>query len=154
IEAFDPDGQVLQSEQRSEPSGAAADAAGSTSVVSNTYQNSRRLEKIVGAVGNVTKLTVAVLVDDSTLQGGAATGLNLERLQTMGRDAVGLDATRGDRLTVLPVPFGPTALLPSTPTGAAEPPPARDWIGEAERYMRPVIGLAAIGAMLMLAFRV
>jgi len=68
IDTYDPETQVLETEQRSETEGGAAESAnGSQTIVSNAYQNSRRLEKIVGSVGSITRLTVAVLVDDQTL---------------------------------------------------------------------------------------
>src|ERR1041385_3440459 len=93
-ESFDPDGQVLQNEQKSE--GGASDS-GAQSVVNNSYQNSHRLEHSVSATGGVTRLTVAVLVDRTAL--GGAKNVTTDQLREMARDAAGIDSTRGDRLT-------------------------------------------------------
>ncbi|MGE3618709.1 MAG: flagellar basal-body MS-ring/collar protein FliF, partial [Gemmatimonadales bacterium] len=67
IESFDPDGQVLAAEGRSETE-AAADGSGAQTIVNNTYQNSRRLEKILSAGGGVNRLTISVLVDERSIR--------------------------------------------------------------------------------------
>jgi flagellar M-ring protein FliF len=154
IEAFDPDGQVIQSEQRSDV-GAGDSAGAQQSITSNTYQNSRRMEKIVAAVGNVTRLTVAVLVDEAALR-QRGTGLRVDRLETMVRDAIGVDPNRGDRLTVMAVPFDTTAAVGAGQPGGMDlpPPPGRDLTDQLERLSRPALGLLAIGAVLFLALRV
>lgn len=155
IEAFDPDGQVLQTEQRSEPvEGAAAEGSGAASVVNNAYLNSRRLEKIIGSVGNVTRLTVAVLVDEKAVGAGGAAGarnLGVPELEAMVRNAIGADSTRGDRVSVMAVPFGVAAV----PGGAGGKPEKTgpDVIMVAERVSRPVVGIAAIVVLLLLALR-
>ena len=53
-----------QTEQRSETEPGAGGEGGGQVVINNNYQNSRRVEKSVGSVGKVTRLTVAVLVDE------------------------------------------------------------------------------------------
>lgn len=160
IESFDPDGQVVQTEQRSETgTGAASTAAGSQTVVSNSYQNSRRMERIVGAVGGITRLTVAVLVDEDALQPaepnrGDATTL-LASIEAMVRDAIGIDDARGDRLTVAAIPFEQI----SVPAGPAigmtdEPAESLDWGQLIQQLSRPIMGLIAILALLVLAWKV
>jgi flagellar M-ring protein FliF len=151
VETYDPDGQVLQTEQRSE----GGDGAGANpqTVVSNAYQNSRKLEKSTESAGKITRLTVAVLVDEKAIQGGkgrpAVTPLSLE---AMVRDAAGVDSTRGDRLTVLSVPFEAAALPPGGQAAASNEKPRTDPIQVAERVSRPLIGLVAIVALVAVAF--
>ncbi|HUK62292.1 MAG TPA: flagellar basal-body MS-ring/collar protein FliF, partial [Dongiaceae bacterium] len=120
VETFDPEAQVLQTEQRAEGKDVAAPVnglvtgttgGGNQTIVSNTYQNSRRVERSVGAGGDIKRLTVAVLVDEKAIRSASAAlgGADaLARLESMVRDAVGVDSTRGDRLTVLAVPFETT----------------------------------------------
>jgi flagellar M-ring protein FliF len=149
VETFDPDGQVLQTEQRSE--GGAADGSGAPqTIVSNAYQNSRRLEKSSSLGGDVTRLTVAVLIDEKSVR-EAGSALSLARLESMVQDAIGADSTRGDRVSVLSVPFEVTAPPPGGAAAAAAP--KLDVMRVVERGSRPVVGVVAIVALLLLAFR-
>jgi flagellar M-ring protein FliF len=153
VDTFDPDGQVLQTEQRSETSpGAAGDASGAQTIVSNNYQNSRRIEKITGAVGNVSKLTVSVLIDKAALAAAGSKDLTTERLRSMVANAIGVDSLRGDRLSVEAVAFEPLA---KPDANAAKPKaPPMDLVLVADRVTRPVVGIAAIVVLLVLALRI
>ena len=150
VETFDPDGQVLQTEQRSE-SGAGADAAGTQTVVSNAYQNSRRTQKREAAVGTVTRLTIAVLVDEKALR--ATPSVHLEGIEGMVRDAVGADSTRGDRVTVLAVPFEQaTVPVPTGGTSSSDKPKVEPMV-LVERYGRPAVNLVAIIILAVIALQ-
>lgn len=149
IDSFDPDGAVIQTEQRSENEGG---ESGAQTIVSNAYQNSRRIEKIVGAVGNVTRLSVSVLVDRAVLEGEKASAVDIPRLQAMVANAIGVDSTRGDRLSVVAAPFEPVAVAAEAGAGAAKPGP--DLVMVAERVSRPVVGIVAIAVLVLLALRV
>lgn len=152
VDTFDPDGAVLQTEQRSETSpGSSGDAAGAQTIVSNNYQNSRRIEKITGAVGNVSKLTVSVLVDKAALSAAGSKELTTERLRSMVANAIGVDSLRGDRLSVEAVTFEPVAKAESVAKTKAPP---MDLVLVADRFTRPVVGIAAIVVLLVLALRV
>jgi flagellar M-ring protein FliF len=146
-ESFDPDGQVLQNEQKSE--GGASDS-GAQSVVNNSYQNSHRLEHSVSATGGVTRLTVAVLVDRTAL--GGAKNVTTDQLREMARDAAGIDSTRGDRLTLNAVAFEPVTVPDGTPATTSKPAP--DLVSMLERVGRPLLAVAAIVSLLVLALRV
>jgi flagellar M-ring protein FliF len=150
IDSFNPDGAVLQTEQRSEGA-PSADGSGSQTIVSNEYQNSRRIEKIVGAVGTVSRLTVSVLVDRKSVEGPNARDLSTERLQSMVANAIGVDSTRGDRLSLVAVPFEPVAVEDAKADKAG--PPKTDIVMVAERVSRPVVGVVAIVVMLLLAMQ-
>ena len=147
-ESFDPDGQVLQNEQRSEAG--ETDGGGAQTVVNNSYQNSHRVERSVSATGAVTKLTVAVLVDKAIM--GGPKNITVDQLREMARDAAGVDSTRGDRLTVNAVAFEPIVLPEGTPATAAKPAP--DILGMIDKVGRPLLAVAAIVALLVLALRV
>lgn len=146
-ETYNPDGQVLQTEQRSE--GGPADAGTPQTIVSNQYQNSRRLEKSTSLAGRLTKLTVAVLVDEKAMRAGEKEK-QLADIEAMVRNAVGVDSTRGDRLTVLAVPFEPVQVE----AGDKNAKPKVDPIAVAERVSHPLIGVVAIVVMLLIALQV
>jgi flagellar M-ring protein FliF len=153
IESFDPDGQVLQNEGRSETEAPAdGSGGGAQTVINNSYQNSRKLEKIVSGGAGVTRLTVAVLVDQRSLDQDTTSTTPVEKrlsdIQALVKDAIGFDSTRGDRITVTAVPIEVTAIDTTRP-----PAPPRDVVGTAERFVRPAIGLVAMVVLLVLALR-
>jgi flagellar M-ring protein FliF len=148
-ETYNPDGQVLQTEQRSE-TGAGGGSEAQT-IVSNAYQNSRQVEKNVSSVGDVRRLTVAVLVDSKALDGlRAKSGMQLPQIESLVRDAVGADSARGDRVSVLSVPFE-TVSLPPAGAAAATSAPHFDMVQVVERASRPAVSLVAIVAVLLVA---
>ncbi len=148
-ESFDPEGQVLASEQVSEGGG----AAGTTQTVyNNTYQNTRRLEKIIGAVGSIQRLTVAVLLDERVIASLDAEGGRRASLEVAIRNAIGFDIARGDQLSLLAMPFGVVPGFDSTlgiPTAA----PETDVWELVERFGRPVASLLAILVAFLLGWR-
>lgn len=146
-ETFNPDGQVLQTEQRSE--GGPADGVTPQTIVSNQYQNSRRLEKSTSLAGRLTRMTVAVLVDEKAMRAGEKEK-QLGDIEAMVRNAVGIDSTRGDRLTVLAVPFEPVQAAGD----AKDAKPKLDPVAVAERVSHPLVGVVAIVVMLLIALQV
>jgi flagellar M-ring protein FliF len=153
VETYDPDGQVLQSEQRSE-SAAGADASGDV-VISNAYQNSRRLERSLSGAGKIQQLTAAVLVDEQTLASafqGTDPAEGARRLETMVKDAIGASETRGDRVSVLAVPFEKTAPPAEVTEGKTAKPPF-DLMMTMDRVVKPIAGIVAIVALLLVALR-
>ncbi len=114
IEAYDTAGQVLKSEQRSDPVSGGIDGASGTAVMVNEYLNSRTVERIIGGVGTVTRLTVSAMVD--TRATGSEDGLSdaeRERYTALIRDAIGFDEARGDRVTVVALPFRGVVAVPA-----------------------------------------
>ena len=158
VETYDPDGQVIQSEQRSETGeggGEEGAGAGSQTVVNNTYLNSRRMERTTGSVGEIERLTVAVLVDEKALAESAGKGqppIAPAQLEVMVRDAISADSTRGDRVSVLPVPMSP-ATLAAGGTGTPSDGVKTDPVQVAERVSRPLVNLVAVAALLFLVWR-
>lgn len=145
-ESYNPDGQVLQTEQRSEA--AAADGTGNQTVVSNQYQNSRKVEKSTSLAGRLTRMTVAVLVDEKSMRAGEKEK-QLADIDAMVRNAVGIDSTRGDRLSVLAVPFEPVQAIGDTKAAK----PGIDPVVMAERVSRPLAGVVASVAILLIALQ-
>ena len=155
VETYNPDGAVLQNEQRSEVTGADSLEGGSSTVVNNTYLNSRVVEKVAGSVGGIQRLTVAVLVNQKALDraGAPGPGADLTRYEQVVRDAIGIDSTRGDRLTVTAMPFEPVTVRVDPVSGGAGGGSNR-MLTLVERFSRPAIGLVGILAALVLALKV
>jgi flagellar M-ring protein FliF len=147
-ETYNPDGQVLQTEQRSE--GGPAEGGAPQTIVSNQYQNSRRVEKSTSAAGRLTRLTVAVLVDEKSMRAGEKQKM-LTDIDAMVRNAVGIDSTRGDRLSVLAVPFEP---VQAAGDGRSAKQPGIDPVAVAERLSHPLVGVVAIVVMLLIALQI
>jgi flagellar M-ring protein FliF len=90
--------------------------------VSANYLNSRTVETYSGAIGNVRRITAAVLVNDK-FDPNAAPGAQsqprspeeLARIQALVQSAIGLDQNRGDVISVVSVPFD--APLPEAAEG-------------------------------------
>jgi flagellar biosynthesis/type III secretory pathway M-ring protein FliF/YscJ len=117
------------------------------------------LERIVGAVGGVTRLTVAVLVDERALQSNdlAQGGVDnrLASIEAMVRDAIGIDDVRNDRITVTAIPFEPVTVADDPLIGpVGQPSGSMRLLEIAQRLSRPLIALTAIVALLLLAWRV
>lgn len=146
-ETFNPDGQVLQNEQRSE--GGPADGGTAQTIVNNQYQNSHRIEKSTTAAGRLSRLTVAVLVDEKSLRSGEK-ARELADIESMVRNAVGVDSTRGDRLSVLSVPFEPVQVVTDNKSSK----PQVDPVVMVERISHPLVGVVAIVVMLLVALQI
>lgn len=135
-EVYDPDGSVVRSETRNEEStaGAASLAGGepdanfrgdgftgtrttqdSTRESRTTnYEINKQEENIIAPVGELKRLTVAVIVD-GTWEANEETGQmvyvprsaeELERIQNLIGNAVGFDSVRGDTIEVSNISFG------------------------------------------------
>lgn len=159
IEAYDPDKQVLQTEQKSETQADTLAGTGAQTVVSNQYQNSKTIERVIGSVGTVKKLTVAVLVDDSAIgreatKVGATQQGQLALLEGAVRNAIGIDSVRGDRITVTAMPFEPTA-VPNVKAlvGDSGKSGGGDTMVIVERFSRPGLILAGLIVALVLGLK-
>ena len=151
IEQYDPNASVIRSEQRSSeraPGGSSAPAAGipgpnggpvvdpeappvptSDFVIQNevvNYEVSKSIRTIVDPVGEIERMSVAVVIDNrisvTVDEDGVASTVSVPRTpgeMTQYRDlvsaTVGLDPARGDTLTVENVSFGTDEVLPVEP---------------------------------------
>ena len=133
-ETLDPNGAVVVSEQTSTEKGSSETARGVPGVVSNlqgnaatttattpsshseetiNYELSKVVSKTVQSVGKLKSLSVSVLVADRVTPGAegaepTSTPRNAEELQEieqMVRSALGINATRGDLISVVSMPF-------------------------------------------------
>lgn len=142
-ETFDPDGQVLRSSESIEESSASNEAGDSTVSVSNNLPNapgadtaggtqestarteersnfeiSRTRTNIVRAPGEVTKLSVAVLVDGRYNRTPPADGEGkgelvyearsdeeMQQIEALVKSAIGYDSQRGDQVEIVNMQF-------------------------------------------------
>jgi flagellar M-ring protein FliF len=147
VESYDPDGAVLGTEQRSETTPEGGDSGGgSQTIISNSYQNSKKVERIIGSVGNISKLTVAVLVNQKALGTKA-----MADLESTVRNAIGIDSLRGDRLTMAAMSFEiDSSALRSL---AADTVTKRDVLVVVERFTRPGIMVLGLVVALVLGLK-
>lgn len=156
IEAYDTTGGVLKTEQRSLSQPDTSVGGVSSTVLSNEYLNSRSVERIIGSVGGVTRLTVSALVDTKAL-GSEGTLLDADRERFAGviRDAIGYDSARGDRVSVVAIPFNGvdvnTPLITSPEQLEAAKGPGMMEI--ASRFAYPALALVALLIAALIGFK-
>lgn len=156
IEAYDTSGAVLKSEARSlsEPDSSVGGA--SSTVLNNEYLNSRTVERIIGSVGGVTRLTVSALLDTRALGSeGTLQDADRERFAGVIRDAIGYDSTRGDRVSVVAIPFnGADVKTPViTSPDQLESPAGPGAMEVAGRFAYPVMALLALIVAALIGFK-
>jgi flagellar M-ring protein FliF len=149
-QAIDPDKQALASEQKTEITPGQQGGAGQTNIA-NSYENTKSTEVFSGAIGNVKRVTVAVLVNDKRLPPTSAkdtiphfqtrTPEELARIEMLVRSALGVDSTRGDAVSVVSLPF-------DQPTITVAPIPPVDMVSRVEQFQRPIV----TGVAILLAF--
>lgn len=156
IEAYDTSGAVLKTEQRSQALPDSLQGGVASTVLSNEYLNSRTVDRIIGSVGGVTRLTVSALVDSRALGSeGTLQDSDRERLAGVIRDAIGYDESRGDRVSVVAIPFNgvaATAPLVTSPDelDANEGPGLLDL---ADRLAYPALALLALVIAALIGFK-
>jgi len=135
-EIYDPEGAVIRSEQKTDESsrgvanleqgvpepayqGEGVSGSGSTQETSRTtsttnYEISKEEQQIVAPIGEVRRLSVAVIVDGKYTQDKNGefvyqplTEQELARIRQLVENAVGFDQARGDSIEVSNLSFGP-----------------------------------------------
>ena len=161
VQAVDPERQALATEQKAEvtPSNPSQGAGYSTTATS--YENTKSVESFSGAIGNLKKLTVAVLVADkvtmpaldSTVKTAPApiitvrTPEEIARIETLVRNALGVDSTRGDMISVVSAPFDMPAPIVQRDTVL----PPQDIVAKLQANPKPVVAIAALVVLLVIA---
>ncbi|MCR5562945.1 MAG: flagellar M-ring protein FliF [Desulfovibrio sp.] len=173
-EIFDPEKTAVRSEQRSEESqqgranleagapdanfrgdgitGSVSDQNGSRETRTTNYEINKEEQQIVGNVGDLRRLTVAVIIDgtyekvDGNWQFMPRKDEELKRVKQLVSNAVGLDETRGDALEVSSAPF--------TDFEPPKDPNAADMLADyAERLGKPLLNALLAFLFLMLIVR-
>jgi flagellar M-ring protein FliF len=152
---FDPQATVVRSEERNEATD--PQTGGTTESSMTNYEINQTVERIVGEVGGLKQLTVAVSVDGTyeVPEGGGEPVYQplpadeLDRLQRMVTSAVGLDVSRGDRIEVVNLQFRD----PGRPGGAGGATPVLEMVlNLLSRYGGRILLIAVLLGM-TLAFR-
>lgn len=136
VEDYDPERQVVRSEQNITEQSQSQDSLSYPTVnqqaergnTITNYEISKTVQKIVGEVGSIKRISVATLVNGKTkvvadangdpkVEYTARTPEEVDQLKQIVRNAVGYDPSRNDQISVVNVPFD-TALqdqeLPQT----------------------------------------
>lgn len=172
VQAVDPDRQAVATEQKAEVTPGTPEQGAGYSTTATSFDNTRSVESFTGAIGNITRLSVAVLVADRTeavsqpasastnsgndqqqLMTGAVavtprSAEELVRIESLVRNALGLDSLRGDVISVVSAPFDMP--IPLIEASDSLPVPT-DMLGRIQANPKPVIALAALTVLLIIA---
>jgi len=128
-ETFDPDNLAIRSEERIEEGSSEAtassldsseaNASGTKEQVIVNYEVNRTVEHIVNSVGNIKKLTVAVMVDGhyneiegddgaTTLEYMSRDSNEVQQITALVKNAVGFSTDRSDEIEVVNLQFDTT----------------------------------------------
>ncbi|UCD95218.1 MAG: flagellar M-ring protein FliF [Candidatus Zixiibacteriota bacterium] len=129
-EQYDPNSTVIRSEEKTEESGSSSDKQDElaesndekrveTSITN--YEINKSVEHMIGSVGNVHRLSVAVLLDGVYREVENAEGVmevvyeprpqeDIDRITALVRNAVGFDSERSDQIEVVNLAFDRTSM--------------------------------------------
>jgi flagellar M-ring protein FliF len=117
------------------------------------YEINKEEQNIVANVGDIQRLTVAVIVDgtytrnaDGSVEFTPRPAAELRRIQQLVANAVGISETRGDSLEVTSIPFGDRE-VPQQPSLADA------MAGYAEKIGKPLLNTLLLFLFLMLVVR-
>ncbi len=169
-ELFDPEVSSIRSEQRSkDQSEGSAGTGGVTGVTGATaqagaggesnksknqtetinYELNKTVSHIVSPVGQIKRLSVAVLVDAAVLQTEGGKPVDLAPYVNLVRKAVGFDAERGDAVDVVPIAFA----VPEDIAELPAPGMTDKLMPYAVPAIRYLIALLAVGAVIALVLK-
>ncbi len=173
-EIYDPEQTAVRSEQRSEETqqgqanleggspdvnfrgdgimGSVSTQNGSRETRTTNYEINKEEHNIISNVGELRRITVAVLIDGLYIKEAGKwvftprSAEELQRVQALVANAVGIDADRGDSLQVTSVPF--TDSVPP-----ADPNMADIIVNYADRLGKPLLNALLAFLFLMLVVR-
>lgn len=159
MESYDPDSQVAVSEQTVKSSNDGKNLGDSTSQVSqNTttnYEINKTIQKVIESSGNITRLSVAVVVNDIpkkvTKAGKEEIAYDprpkeqLKKLEDIIKNAVGINPTRNDLFTIESIPFETREIEPVEVTKPG------GMMDDVNKWSNPILLiLAALASLLFL----
>ena len=170
-ERFDPDGQVVRSQQNTTNNSRNTEAPATVSVQNNlpnadagaqpagsqeqkqeettNYEISKTVRTLVREQPQIHRISLAVMVDgvttrnpDGTITWSERPAPELERIATLVRGAIGFNEARGDHVDVVSMRFAGS-------DDAAEPPPPSFWsrFNKSDIYRVGETGLVALGIL-------
>lgn len=158
LETYDPESQVAVSEQTSRNTSSGKSLSDSNAVFTETsttnYELSKTIEHMIAGTGNIKRITLAAVINGvkSEVQNGEETTIvneprteeQLQQLELLLRQSVGIDPTRNDEISIVSIPFE-TNNFESEDGFSSSP---LDNVGEYMNYLLLLIGI--LGAMFIL----
>ncbi len=173
-EMFDPDSQVVRSEQTSEETqrgtadvsgqspdinfrgdgltGSLSTQEGNREQATRNYEINKIEENVIGQMGEVKRLTIAVAVDGSYVRNEEGqlvyterTQAELDRIRELVAHTVGFNASRGDTIEVSTIPFGNNEVT--------EPDAMQLVLELADRMVKPLLSAILVFLFIMLIVR-
>jgi flagellar M-ring protein FliF len=119
METYDPNSQVAVSEQQIKTDNAGKNNTDSTTQVSQNsttnYEISKSIEKVIQGSGNIKKLVVAAVINDEikeikngdkvTVTTQPRTPDQMQKLEEIVKNSVGIDNSRPDQFSIVNIPF-------------------------------------------------
>ena len=157
METYDPNSQVAISEQSIKTDNNGKNLGDSTAQASqNTttnYEISKSIEKVIGESGNIKRLSIAAVINDVSKEvkkGDKVTTVfeprskdQLNKLEELVRNTVGMDSTRNDQFSLVNIPFETNNLddVKVESTGFAD---------DMNKWVNPALMIGAIIASILL----
>ncbi|GBD91550.1 flagellar M-ring protein [bacterium BMS3Abin04] len=157
METYDPESQVVVSEQTSKSQSNGVTTSDSSALVSeNTttnYEISKTIEKMIDGAGNIERITLAAVINGvpKEVKNGSKvetvyeprTDAQLKKIEQLLRQAVGINDSRKDKITIVSIPFETPAEVQDD--GTASP---LDDIGKWINYLLMILAIAGAGFVL------
>jgi len=156
VQSYDPESQVAISEQsiRSSSDGLSKSDSNST-VTENTttnYEISKSIEKVIQGSGNISRLTVAAVINGVKKETGKGdnkatvfeprSDAQLQKIEQIVKSAVGYDVNRKDEISVVSIPFENQKQV------IEEVPEESSPFDDVERFSNLILIFVAIGSSL------
>ena len=153
VQAVDPDQQLLVSEDRAEITPGDASQGAASVTVNTVFEATRSVETLSRGGARLERLTVAVVLADRRVEDAAGNvtweprpPAELQRVEGLVRNAVGISLQRGDEISVVSAP----------PEVRPDPIPTEeglDFLALATVAVRPLLALMGLLTALFLALR-
>jgi len=154
VEALDPDQQVMISEDRSEITPGSAEQGAGEVKTNTVYETTRSRESLLRGGARLERLTVAVVLNDKQVEAPDGTTTfeprsreELQRVEALVRNAVGISDERGDHVSVVSAPF--TVPPPDVPEDTGF-----DTMAVLQAAQRPAVALVGIMLAFLLTLRI
>ena len=155
MEMYDPESQVAVSEQTIKSESTGSSISDSNAVISENsttnYEISKTIERVIEGAGNLKRITVAAVINGiptEVTEGEETKIINkprseeqLQKLEQIVRQSVGIDDTRPDQVSIVSIPFETQEF---EEIGSEEVSP----LNNIERYSNYLMIFLALGAAL------
>lgn len=158
LETYDPESQIAVSEQSSKSTSTGKSVSDSNAVFSQSnttnYELSKTIEHMIAGSGNIKRITLAAVINGVKTEvkdGDATKTVNeprsdeqLKQLEMLLRQAVGINPTRNDQISIVSIPFEENEFESGDPSAVSP----MDDIGQYMNYLLVLLGI--LGALYVL----